>query len=312
MPPRSVTANTRPFNLTDSTNLDLQGQAKGGMGTNTFNYVYGANGDGRRPPAHSAEPADRRVTGTDVQAVMGVTPANGAGVAATPNTDGSIASSHDGFTPGDESLRMAELLRQKQHGDALMSMRKVYQERTTPMQGRYGAPPVMQAFTPSRTITMGGANFMQFGTAGTPGGDAQSFVWYPGWKHGHDAARTSDVVAADPRRAHELETDRFGNVLLRVRDLLHGGEKLGSTILHRHGRLGAAPPGDESGGAETVLLDRALIEALEGFHEQLNVRMNALTTETEKLRSTVEATQPRCCATPLRRSGARQRASTCG
>ena len=42
---------------------------------------------------------------------MGVTPANGAGVAATPNTDGSIASAHDGFTPGDESLRMAELLR---------------------------------------------------------------------------------------------------------------------------------------------------------------------------------------------------------
>ena len=117
------------------------------MGTDTFNYVYGANGNTGGTTANVAAPqpdaeyATAEVTGADVRAAVGVTPVNAGGVAATPNTDGSIASSHDGFTPGDESLRMAELLRQKQHGDeALMSMRKVYQERTTPLAGRYGAP----------------------------------------------------------------------------------------------------------------------------------------------------------------------------
>ena len=64
------------------------------------------------------------VVGLNAQGSVDATPANVCGAGATPNTDGSIASSHCGFTPGDESLRMAELLRQRTHGDeALMSMR---------------------------------------------------------------------------------------------------------------------------------------------------------------------------------------------
>jgi hypothetical protein len=84
--PNSVTANTRPFNLTDSTNLDLQRQAKGGMGTDTFNYVYGANGNTGGTTANVAAPqpdaeyATAEVTGTDVRAAVGVTPVNAGGV----------------------------------------------------------------------------------------------------------------------------------------------------------------------------------------------------------------------------------------
>lgn len=297
LPPRSVTANTRPFNLTDSTNLDLQGQAKGGMGTNTFNYVYGANGDGTATAGTSApaNPPTAEVTGTDVQAVMGVTPANGAGVAATPNTDGSIASSHDGFTPGDESLRMAELLRQKQHGDeALMSMRKVYQERTTPMQGRYGAPPVMQAFTPSRTITMGGANFMQFGAAGTPGAAMHNPLF------GTPGGNTGTMLQGLPTSLPPIPDALMNSKPIDLETFFYACEisfmeakNLGRRSSIAMGALATAPPPEtQSEALKLCCLTAPLIEALEGFHEQLNVRMNALTTETEKLRSTVEATQP--------------------
>ena len=306
-PPPSVTANTRPFNLTDSTNLDLQRQAKGGMGTDTFNYVYGPNGDmvptegttatqsvaAPQPSAMDFPTAE--VTGADVQVAVGVTPANTAGVTATPNTDGSIASSHDGFTPGDESLRMAELLRQKQHGDeALMSMRKVYQDRTTPMHGRYGAPPAMQAFTPSRTITMGGTNFMQFGGIGTPGAAMHNPLF--GTPGGHTGTMLQGLPTSLPpipdalmhSKPIDLETFFYACEISFME-----AKNLGRRSSIAMGALATAPPPETQPEAlKLCCLTAPLIEALEGFHEQLQERMTTLTSETDKLRSTVEATQP--------------------
>ena len=291
-PPASVTANTRPFNLTDSTNLDLQGRAKGGMGTDTFNYVYGANTSGNATTSVAARQPTvdfptAQVTGVDVQAAVGVTPANAAGVAATPNTDGSIASSHDGFTPGDESLRMAELLRQKQHGDeALMSMRKVYQDRMTPMDRRYGAPPQMHAFTPSRTFTMGGPNYMHFGTPGagmhnplfgTPGGHTGTMNGLPPIP---DALLYSGPI--------DLETF-FHACEVSFMEAKNMGRRSSIAL----GGLASAPPPETQPEAlKLCCLTAPLIEALEGFHTELQERMEQLTSETDKLRTTVEATQP--------------------
>ena len=298
--PSSVTANTQPFNLTDSTNLDLQGQAKGGMGTDTFNYVYGANGNTGSTTANvavaqpNAEYATAEVTGADVRAAVGVTPVNAGGVAATPNTDGSIASSHDGFTPGDESLRMAELLRQKQHGDeALMSMRKVYQERTTPLAGRYGAPPTMQAFTPSRTLTMAGANFMQFG-AGTPGAAMHNPLF------GTPGAHTGTMLQGLPTSLPPIPDALMYTKPIDLETFFYACEisfmeakNLGRRSSIAMGALASAPPPETQPEAlKLCCLTAPLIEALEGFHEQLQERMNSLTSDTEKLRTTVEATQP--------------------
>jgi hypothetical protein len=59
------------------------------------------------------------------------------------------------------------------------------------------------------------------------------------------------------------------------------------------GALASAPPPETQPEAlKLCCLTAPLIEALEGFHEQLQERMNSLTSDTEKLRTTVEATQP--------------------
>ena len=302
--PPSTTANTRPFNVTDSTNLDVQRNAKVGMGTDTFNYVYGSNSDRtgtegmtevNTAALANAQPeyATAEVSRADVQAAaIGVTPINAVGVAATPNTDASDASSHDGFTPGDESLRMAELLRQKQHGDeALMSMRKVYQERTTPLHGRYGAPPAMQAFTPSRTITMGGANFMQWN--GTPGAAMHNPLF--GTPGGHTGSMLQGLPTSLPpvpdalmySKPIDLETFFYACEIsfMEAKNLRRSSIAMGSLAT-------APPPETQPEALKLCCLTAPLIEALEGFHEQLQERMNGLMSDTDKLRATVEATQP--------------------
>lgn len=290
-PPAS--ANTRPFNLTDSTNLDLEGQAKDGMGTDTFNYIYGGNSNATATgmlAAHqpTVDFPTAEVAGLNAQGSVDATPANVGGVVATPNTDGSIASSHDGFTPGDESLRMAELLRQKQHGDeALMSMRKVYQDRTTPMDRRYGAPPPMHAFTPSRTLTMGGTNFMNF--AGTPGAAMHNPLF--GTPGGHTGTMSGLPLIPDALMSSkpiDLETF-FHACEVSFMEAKNMGRRSSIAL----GGLASAPPPETQPEAlRLCCLTAPLIEALEGFHTELQERMEQLTSETDKLRTTVEATQP--------------------
>jgi len=306
MIPPSVTANTRPFNITDSTHLDVQRNAKGGMGTDTFNYVYGPSSERTNTAGVTAassksvaavQPKAEYVTAeilrADVQtARLGVTPINAVGVAATPETGASDASSHDGFTPGDESLRMAELLRQKQHGnEALMSMRKVYQERTTPLNGRYGAPAAMQAFTPSRTVTMGGANFMNWN--GTPGAAMRNPLY--GTPGGHTGSMLHGLPTSLPpipdalmySKPIDLETFFYACEIsfMEAKNLRRSSIAMGSLAT-------APPPETQPEALKLCCLTAPLIEALEGFHEQLQERMNALMSDTEKLRMTVEATQP--------------------
>lgn len=334
----TTTMNTGTINVTmgydddDFNEIDLRANANKEMGTETYEFLYGPGANATRrltgtqqltttnTLSSSAQETPSMTLGGNVANATGPLFADGGGGAnnimqgqlQTPfdGPSSNAKSEHDGFTPGESTLRMAEALRKQQHGqEALQTMRLNYQ---VDVNG-----PNMQ----SVTVTKDDIFRRQSQMYNTPSArynknrrSSALMLLDRSELHGHytptfdnDKARNFGTPARKGvLKGLPVELPPIPDALLakdakplELSDLYHAcqvsfvpAENMRRSSI-AFGQLASNPPPETCEDAlKIVCLVNPLIEALESFHEDLGEKMHSLSADVEKLRSEVEIAQP--------------------
>lgn len=319
----TTTINTGTMNVTmgyddeDFDEIDLRAKANKEMGTETYEFLYGAGANATRrltgtQPLNSTNTLSSSAQETPSMTLGGnVANANTTQLQTPFDAPSSNAKSeHDGFTPGESTLRMAEALRKQQHGqEALQTMRMNYQVdgNDTNMH--------------SVTVTKDDIFRRQSQMYNTPGArynrnrrSSALMLLDRSELHGHytptfdnDKARNFGTPARKGAlKGLPVELPPIPDALLakdakplELSDLYHAcqvsfvpAENMRRSSI-AFGQLATLPPPETcEDGLKIVCLVNPLIEALESFHEDLGEKMHSLSAEVEKLRSEVEIAQP--------------------
>ena len=316
----TTTMNTGTMNLgyddEDFNEIDLRANANKEMGTETYEFLYGAGANATRRLT-GTQPLNTTNTLSSAQETPSMT--IGGNVADTNTTqlqtpfdapNSNAKSEHDGFTPGESTLRMAEALRKQQHGqDALQTMRMNYQVDANGVSMH------------SVTVTKDDIFRRQSQMYNTPSArynrnrrSSALMLLDRSELHGHytptfdnDKARNFGTPARKGAlKGLPVELPPIPDALLakdakplELSDLYHAcqvsfvpAENMRRSSI-AFGQLATNPPPETCEDAlKIVCLVNPLIEALESFHEDLGEKMHSLSAEVEKLRSEVEIAQP--------------------
>lgn len=316
----TTTINTGTMNVTmgyddeDFNEIDLRANANKEMGTETYEFLYGPGANATRrltgtQPLNTTNTLSSSAQETPSMTIGGNVANGNTTQLQTPfdAPSSNAKSEHDGFTPGESTLRMAEALRKQQHGqEALQTMRMNYQVDGANMH--------------SVTVTKDDIFRRQSQMYNTPGARynrnrrSSAMILDRSELHGHytptfdnDKARNFGTPARKGAlKGLPIELPPIPDALLakdakplELSDLYHAcqvsfvpAENMRRSSI-AFGQLATLPPPETcEDGLKIVCLVNPLIEALESFHEDLGEKMHSLSAEVEKLRSEVEIAQP--------------------